>query len=353
MRLLFAIRDANGWAGTERVLNLVANSLARHCDVEILSLNSRSTSGNGYLYNPDVKLSYLPVKGGALGEVIANFQIAAYVTHGKYDAVVVTGVGEIKHFLLAALWHASKLVAWEHFNAAYTYKRLNRRFAARYCDAIITLTSQDSEDWKRLLCPHARVCQIPNPVPHFPDQASSLKNKRILALGRLEEQKRFDLLIEAYADFYRTHPGWTLRIRGSGSEKEALKSKVAERGLAHCVEILEPTSAVDAEYATAAIYAMSSKFEGFPMTLLEAMASGVPCVSFACPNGPSEIIHDGEDGFLVQPGDVAALAECMGRLADDETLRHQMGAKARNNIRRYDIGIISEKWITFFEEFQL
>jgi glycosyltransferase involved in cell wall biosynthesis len=125
-------------------------------------------------------------------------------------------------------------------------------------------------------------------------------------------------------------------------EKLALKS--AELGLQNHMEILEPTTDVAAEYQNASIYAMSSKFEGFPMTLLEAMASGVPCVSFACPNGPSEMIKDGEDGYLVQPGDVAALADRLGGLADDAALRARMGAAARENIKRYDIVMITKHW---------
>jgi len=344
VKLLFAIRDAHGWAGTERVLNLVANALAGNLDVEILSLSQRPTSERGYHYRQDVKISYLPVLGGALGVIAANLRAAAFIEKGDYDIAVLAGVGEIKYFMLAALRHSAKLVAWEHFNAAYTHKRFNRKFAARFCDAIIALTSQDAGDWRRLLHPKARVIQIPNPVPRFPERVSSLSTRRILALGRLEEQKRFDLLIDAFAIFHKTHPEWSLRIRGSGSMGEKLALKSAELGLQNHMEILEPTTDVAAEYQNASIYAMSSKFEGFPMTLLEAMASGVPCVSFACPNGPSEMIKDGEDGYLVQPGDVAALADRLGGLADDAALRARMGAAARENIKRYDIVMITKHW---------
>lgn len=347
MRLLFAIRDAHGWAGTERVLNLVANALGPHYDVEILSLGAPPPPARGYPYSRDVKLSYLASKGGAIGLVVANIRAAVHIARGGYDAVVLVGVGEIKYFLLAVLRHDTRFVAWEHFNAAYTYHRFNRKFAAKRCDAIIALTSKDAEDWERLLHPRALVCRIPNPVPHFPGLASSLDAKRILALGRLEDQKRFDCLIQAFADFQPTHPDWMLRIRGSGTKRETLSLKAAELGIKDRVEIMDPTMDVDAEYAGAAIYAMSSEFEGFPMTLLEAMASGLPCVSFACPNGPSEIITDGEDGFLVGPGDISALSARLTMLADDEALRHRMGTKARANIQRYDIGMITEQWRIF------
>ena len=350
MKLLFVIRDAHGWAGTERVLNLVSNALSDRHEVEILSLSPRPSGSIGYRYEKGIKRSYFPVSPGVISVVASNFRIAAFVGKSDYDAVVLAGIGEIKYFLLATLLHSTKIVAWEHFNAAYTHKRFNRKFAARYCDAIIVLTSQDSADWRRLLSPKARIVHIPNPVPNFPDHTAALTSKRILALGRLEEQKRFDLLLDAYAIFSRTHQDWRLRIRGSGSKEKELRLKVVSLGLERLVEILDPTFDVDAEYSNASLYAMSSKFEGFPMTLLEAMAYGVPCVSFFCPNGPSEIIHDGEDGYVVRQGDVAALASRMNQVADDENLRRRMGEKARENIGRYDVGRITDLWAAFFEE---
>jgi len=350
VKLLFVIRDAHGWAGTERVLNLVSNALSNRHEVEILSLSPRPSENIGYKYKKEIKRSYLPVSHGVINVVASNFSIATFIGKSDYNAVVLAGIGEIKYFLLAALLHSTKIVAWEHFNAAYTHKRFNRKFAARYCSAIIVLTSQDSADWERLLSPKAKIVHIPNPVPNFPDHAAALTSKRILALGRLEEQKRFDLLLDAYAIFSRTHQDWRLRIRGSGSKEKELRSKVISLGLEERVEILDPTADVDAEYSDASIYAMSSKFEGFPMTLLEAMAYGVPCVSFACPNGPSEIIHDGEDGYLVRQGDVAALVVRLNQVADDENLRRHMGEKARENIRRYDIGRITDIWAAFFEK---
>lgn len=350
VKLLFVIRDAHGWAGTERVLNLVSNALSDRHEVEILSLSPRPLGSIGYRYKEAIKRSYFPVSPGAIGAVASNFSLATFIGKRDYNAVVLAGIGEIKYFLLATLLHHTKIVAWEHFNAAYTHKRFNRKFAARYCDAIIVLTSQDLADWKQLLSPKAKIVHIPNPVSSFPKHAAALTSRRILALGRLEEQKRFDLLLDAYAIFSRTHQDWMLRIRGSGSKEKELRSKVISLGLEERVEILDPTADVDAEYSDASLYAMSSKFEGFPMTLLEAMAYGVPCVSFACPNGPSEIIHDGEDGYLVRQGDVAALASRMSQVADDENLRRRMGEKARENIGRYDISRITDLWAAFFEE---
>lgn len=354
MKVLFVINDAHGWAGTERVVNLIANGLSGRFDVEVLSLRPCPEKPRGYPYDPRVALSYLPLSSGAAGFLVSNARAAEFVARGSYDAVVLAGVGEIKYFLLVAFKIGArrkrpKLVAWEHFNAAYTYKRLNRKAAARCCDAVVALTERDTEDWRRLLKPCGAIVAIPNPIPEFPDRAAPLDSARILALGRLEEQKRFDLLIDAFSVFAASHPGWTLRIRGSGSKEDEIKKKVSAFGLGSRVEILKPTDNVASEYVGASMYVMSSKFEGFPMTLVEAMAYGVPCVSFDCPNGPLEIIRDGQDGFIVPLYDVAALAGRMGQLADDAALRARMGAAARKNIGRYEIGPILERWAAFLE----
>ena len=347
MKVLFVIHDAHGWAGTERVTNLIANGLSAYFEVEVLSL-CPPHHDSGYPYTPDVKLSYLPLQGGIRHILGANVHILRFVRQEAPDVIILSGVGEIKNFLLVAPLqrrHRPALIAWEHFNATYAAKHPSRRIAARWCDLVVTLTQKDAETWHRVLRPR-NVVGIPNPVPAFPEHASRLDTKRILALGRLETQKRFDLLIDAFAVFARAHPEWSLRIRGSGSKEAELRSKRAAYGLEDNVQILPPTQNVAEEYAGASMYVISSEYEGFPMTLVEAMAAGLPCVSFDCPEGPSEIIEDGHNGFLVPLYDVAALAERMGRLTDDASLRRQMGAEARQDIRRYDIGSIIERWST-------
>jgi len=294
---------------------------------------------SGYTYLPTVKLSYIPARNDAVGLLCTNLKAARHIAKGHYDVVVLSGVGEIKFILAALLFCRTKFAAWEHFNAAYTHRRVNRKVAARLCDAIIVLTQADADDWCRYLHPHGRIAHLPNPLAAMPDQPSSLNKKRVLALGRLEEQKRFDLLIEAFALFHSECAEWSLRICGSGSREAALRAQVQKLGLEGAVEILPPVADVASEYRAASICALSSKFEGFPMTLLEAMAFGIPCVSFDCPNGPSEIIAHGDDGFIVPLGDVQGLAEAMIRLAKEPVLRVQMGSRARHHIQRFDIAM--------------
>ena len=349
MKILFVVRDSHGWAGTERVLNLIANALSAHAIVEILSLSGHQGEGVGYPYVPAIRRVYHPVERNLASLITVNFTIADHVARSAYDTVILAGIGEIKYLLAAVLQRKSRFIGWEHFNAAYTHRRFNRKLAACLLDAVIVLSGRDQDDWHRYLHPRALIERIPNPVPSFPALPSPVRCRRILALGRIEEQKRFDLLLEAFAIFHREHPEWSLRIRGKGSREHALREHCASLGLGSAVEILPPTADVQTEYQEAAMYAMSSRFEGFPMTLIEAMAHGVPCVSFDCPNGPSEVIADGEDGFIVPLFDVSALAERFSRLADDEALRVDFGRRAMENIRRYEVGRIIPLWTNFLE----
>jgi glycosyltransferase involved in cell wall biosynthesis len=347
VKLLFVIQDSHGWAGTERVTNLIANGLSDRYEIEVLSLSERPSCEKGYLYKASIVRSYIPIHQGVLGLFSINTKTARHISRGAYDVVVISGVGEIKFLLVAILFCRTKFVAWEHFNAAYTHRRVNRKVAARFCDAIVVLTRADADDWQLYLHPRGHIVRIPNPLATIPRQPSLLTTTRVLALGRLEEQKRFDLLIDAFVLMHAKYPDWTLRIRGTGSKEAELKNRVKELGLENAIEILPAVEDVASEYQVASIYALSSKFEGFPMTLIEAMAFGIPCVSFDCPNGPSEIIAQGEDGFLVPYGDVTALAGALAKLAQEPTLRMQMGRKAREHIKRFDQEHVSALWEDF------
>jgi glycosyltransferase involved in cell wall biosynthesis len=345
-RIVFIISDAAGWAGTERVLNIIASALADAFDILVLSLSVERVCS--YAYPAGVTLSWLPL---SRNPVVANFALARRINKLAPDTVVLTGLGEVKYLLAALPFRSWRFLAWEHFNAAYTWRRLNRRIVARFADSIITLTERDAADWRRLLKPRCDIVVANNPVPSFPPEGSRLDSKRILAVGRLESQKNYSLLIEAFALASTVLPGWTLRIRGAGSEEAMLRALAAARGVDARIEILPPTDYMAGEYAAASIFAMSSRFEGFPMVLLEAMAAGLPCVSVDCPNGPREIISDGVDGFLTPFGEVAPLAAALGRLAGDDDLRRRFGKTARTSIGRYSIESIRERWLEIIDRY--
>jgi len=222
-------------------------------------------------------------------------------------------------------------------------RRLER--VAKKFDAFVVLTQKDAEAWSKV-----RKCTIiPNALPFTPDKISNCKNKNIISVGRLFEEKGYDRLIEAWAEVAPKHPDWKLNIYGNGELNNFLTSLIQEKGLAGSFIINDPVNNIIDKYAESSFYVMSSRFEGFGMVLIEAMACGLPVIAFNCPVGPANIINNDADGFLVKDGDINGLAEKIDYLIDHEALRIQMGEAAQINVSRYKEATIMQKWIDLFK----
>lgn len=210
----------------------------------------------------------------------------------------------------------------------------------RHYEQFVVLTEEDSVLWGKM----DNIAVIPNASGIHTDRVASLNAKVVLAIGRLTYQKGFERLIEAWNLIHDHHPDWKLVIVGDGEERERLYQQIAELGMEDNVMIQSTTKDVQSLYMNAAFVAMSSRYEGLPMTLIEAQCFGLPIVSFDCQCGPKDIIKDGIDGFLVPEGDVRGLAEKMSCLICNEQLRKRMGSAAREASHRYDEHVVMEKW---------
>jgi glycosyltransferase involved in cell wall biosynthesis len=192
------------------------------------------------------------------------------------------------------------------------------------------------------------VAVMHNPLSFYPSSPAPLTSKTVISIGRYDPQKNQKVLIDAFALVASKHPDWRLQLWGSGPLETQLREQIATLGLTGTIEVMGSTDDAESALLASSVFALSSDFEGLPVVLCEAMACGVPCVSVDCGPGIAEIIRDGEDGIIVPPG-MSALAEGISRLIEDAELRRAMGARARENIRRFSVPQIMRQWDDVFD----
>jgi glycosyltransferase involved in cell wall biosynthesis len=218
----------------------------------------------------------------------------------------------------------------------------------------VVMLTKETMAWASNQWPNWRATTIPNPVymtlpPITPVRPAFLAARTLITLGRLQAVKGHDVLINAFCAVSERFPEWTLVICGEGPERPRLERQVVALGLHHRVSLPGRVAEVSTVLMHADIFVMSSRYEGFPMAVLEAMVAGLPVISFAC-NGPAEIIRDGIDGVLVPPMDVDALSAAMARLMGDESERQRLAAKAPEVSERFSERRVLGLWEDLIED---
>lgn len=220
-------------------------------------------------------------------------------------------------------------------------EQIVRRF-----DKFVVLTNEDRGYWGDL--PNIEV--IPNAAMHVSDAYSDVMNKRVIAVGRLDYQKGFDRLIQAWELVQHTgkFTNWKLDIYGQGEWREMLQQMIDKAELQNTVCLNWPTKQIGEEYVKSDMLVMSSNYEGFPMVMIEAMACGLPVVSFDYKCGPKDIIQSGINGLLVPNGDIQALADAMMKVMEDEAYRKMLSLNARKVVDTYSEQTVMAQWIRLF-----
>lgn len=382
MKIVYIIKSLAMMAGVERVMSDKMNFLASQgYEVTLITYEqgahplSFSLNSTIRHYDLDVrffKLSQysLPVRLFKFHQLRRQFKerLQQIVNEIQPDIFIATTYSlKVIDLILGIQTHAKRIleshVACYMETKSYNYRHNpllyriakvydNRLFRQiRQFDKLVVLTHGDSEDWKRYI---SDVEVIPNPVTFFPEtiQEHRADGKRIICVGRLHEQKGFDLLIQAFAKVADSCPGWHIDIFGSGDDHDMLTAMIDKLGLSDRVKILPPTKQIYEEYQKSDFYVLSSRYEGYALVLNEAMSCGLPCVAFLCKYGPEEAINDRKSGLTVKNGDIDELGKKIQWMATHDQERLAMGRQARIDAQRYKKEVIMKRWMVLFDRLQ-
>ncbi len=359
MKVCFLLSDITKVGGIERVTSTLVNEFIcnKEINVEIVSL-FKGRSAPGYPIAENIPIHYLKhdahgATPHSLKRAINMFStlslVRKFFKNHNYDVVVVQSFPPALLSFFSG-FNRKKIIVAEHVYAEYYGNIINRFRTLIYSKfgKIVVLTTNDLKFFQ---CSGIgeKVTVIPNPVLPSSEPKSTCDNKRIITVGRLVYQKGFDNLIKAFKPISEHHPDWKLDIYGDGPLKSDLENLINEYHLEEKVNLCGLSSQIPKEFSTSSIFVMSSHFEGFPMVLIEALTQGVPCISFDCPNGPSDIIKNGVNGLLVENQNIHDLANAIELLIKNDNERKRLGNNAPDSIKQFSKDIIIKKWYELFE----
>ena len=355
-RLTFVIHQITA-GGAERVLTLLANEFCeKGWSVTLLTLDSGSEPAFFELH-PDIQhwpLSLKREQGSWLKAVkvhiLRPFLLRRAIKRSRPLAVITFIDLNNILTLVATIGLKIPIIISERVHPAFhsigKFWSLLRQVVYKRSACLVLQTRDVRSFFSSSIQKNSRI--IPNPVlvPEYPAPAlkSGASSKTLLAMGRLRQQKGFDLLLKAFAPLYNKFPDWMLEIWGEGEQKKYLEDLRDELGLRNRVWFPGLAKEHYKTISAADIFVLSSRYEGFPNVLGEAMACGLPVVSFDCPSGPSDLIQDGVNGLLVSPGNILQLSSSMERLMTSTDLRKSLGEQAQKITEIYSLDKIVQSW---------
>jgi glycosyltransferase involved in cell wall biosynthesis len=360
---IFLLISAMEDGGAERVAATLVSAWADRGDTVTLVATYSGRGTCNFPLSPKVNLVYLAdlanKKGNRVQTYFARIMALRALIRDRQPDVLVSFLTNVNNMtILASRGLGVPVILSEQTNPLADGRSELMRLACRllypYADAVTLLTGGVVTQFTQMVPRVRNLAVVPNPLPaelltqeRPPADASG--RKRLIAVGRLHTVKQFDLLVTAFSTLAPHFPDWDLWIWGEGPERASLDAQVVELGMGERVFLPGRTLTPWVEMARAQVFVLSSRLEGLPMAMMEAMALGLPCVSFDCPSGPRELTQGGEDGVLVPPGDAGTLAEALSRVLADEPLREELGKRAALSIqKRYSLQKVLRLWDDLF-----
>lgn len=355
MKICFLINNISRPGGSERVTSIIASEMVKKGhDVHIFSICGE----NKCFYDIDKRVTLFTQ---FLNKEVDNkkmyflvlFKLLKYYKENNIQISIDIFSSLSLYSIPIKLIKGIKVVTWEHFNFYVNtgMNKIARKLACKFSDYIITLTEEDRQNYytniKKI---RANIKCIYNPSSYSNSEISKLGNKIVLTVGRLTYQKGYDMLLRAWK-IIEDKSDWKLIIAGDGEEKSNL-IRLKNQLKIESIEFIGAVSDIDKYYKNASIYVSSSRYEGLPMTMIEAQKFGLPIVAFDCKTGPAEIIKHEVDGLLVKCNEIESLANNILNLINSPQERRELGKNASKNSERFNINLIINEWEFIIKELE-
>lgn len=346
-RIAFVTNNLTG-GGAERVVSILATQFAEQgIDTSIILMTEGERT---YFISPKVRTidAYCPIKSWkVLWHIKRLVSLRKAIKKSKADTIISFIWDTNLKVILSTIGMRKKIIISERADPAAYYQKLSFRFGRKYiypkADAIVFQTDEAKSYY--LKTSRQKQVVIVNPVERAPEFEGK-RDKRIVAVGRLTEQKNYKLLIDAFFMFYQSHKDYILEIYGSGPKDGELKAYVKELDLESAVIFKGYATDVKEKILSAGVYVNSSDYEGISNAMLEALAMGIPSVCTDCPvGGARAVIENGINGILVPVNNKEALVDAVCRLVDDSELSKSISTKARLIGDKYSAEHIANEWI--------
>ncbi len=350
-KICFFSGDITRSGGTERVSIMIANELAEQGKFSIVFLSlceqqeapfyelhksiSRYKLGDGWIQPGPGYLPLIP-------------KLRRFMKEHEIDVIIDIDIVLDSLSIPAAYKLKTKVLSWEHSNCFFEfsvlYRKLILKYSVKHSDYVVTLTEGDKKNYENMLKRTHNIEAIYNPMEMVNNSDGTERENCLITVGRLVAGKGMDFLSTIAVTVLKKHPDWKWYVLGDGEERAMLEEVIRENHLEEQLILTGLVSNVGEYLKKSKIFILTSKSEGLPMCLLEAKAYNLPCISFDIATGPNEIIEAGVNGFLVEPFDCNQMIERIEQLITDEKLLQGFTENTQNNLDKFQMENIMEKW---------
>lgn len=359
MNLCFVLGGFQGVGGIGRVVSILANELSQKAEYNLYFVVMNEWDRGKFLYDLPENVTGIGWKAPKSMKKVFFYggiqKLKRYLKDNRIDVVIGCGALYFPLIVMACVGIKTKSLCWEHSNANnaadHQFQKICRWIGAKFSDCVVVLTKYDERLYQTKYR-SKRIYQVYNPIDPLlfcsKERVPFIKRK-IISVGRLTYQKNYPLLIKIANRVLKNHPDWQWHIYGDGPEEESIKQFINENGLSAQLILKGQVRDLYLLYNEYDFFVSTSRYEGFSMAFLEAVANGLPIISFDIECGPREIIEDGKNGFLVAPFDENKFIECIEKIITSGSIREYMVTEQRKKAQIYNCHSIVEQWNRIFK----